>query len=362
MWPMLAGIGPILGNDDHIGGFIDGLAEHARRVRQLTIGRGRRPVDRRSGDRTGAARVPLDMRLSIVTPRWLAPVPLLCAALVSPARAQMTGMGDMHHDVPARVSVADRREIASVAKAVAPLRATAAAGAAGFQPRFGWIPTMGVHWVSVNKMMQGRQTDRTAPSQLMFSRIGGRDSLVGAAYGYVTADNDTVRPALFDTKPPWHEHPDLAPPGLTLVMLHVWFVPSPDGPFAGTNPNLPFWAVGLAAPDSARMRDPMFEGLVRRAGLALAEVADSTSIFPQLKTRLEVGPAIAARRDSVRALIPELLTAQRARAAARWEVAATKAATQWDRMYETYLASARTTAGKERMQRYVAMLLGQHHE
>jgi len=139
-------------------------------------------------------------------------------------------------------------------------------------------------------------------------------------------------------------------------------VPSPDGPFAGTNPNLPFWAVGLAAPDSARMRDPMFEGLVRRAGLALAEVADSTSIFPQLKTRLEVGPAIAARRDSVRALIPELLAAQRARAAARWEVAATKAATQWDRMYETYLASARTTAGKERMQRYVAMLLGQHHE
>ena len=106
----------------------------------------------------------------------------------------------------------------------------------------------------------------------------------------------------------------------------------------------------------------MFEGLVRRAGLALAEVADSTAIFPQLKTRLEVGPAIAARCDSVRALIPELLAAQRARAAGRWEAAATKAATQWDRMYETYLASARTTAGKERMQRYVAMLLGQHHE
>jgi hypothetical protein len=196
----------------------------------------------------------------------------------------------------------------------------------------------------------------------MFSKIDGKDSLVGAAYGYVTADNDTVRPPLVDGNPPWHEHPDLAPPGLNLVMLHVWFVPSPDGPFAGTNPNLPFWAAGLAAPDAERMHDSTFNAVVRRASLALAEVADTTSIFPQLKLRAEVGPPIAARRDTVRALVVELLAAQRARDTARWDRAAKKAAAQWDGMSETYLASARTRAGRERIERYIAMVLGQHAE
>src|SRR5262249_29306324 len=159
----------------------------------------------------------------------------------------------------------------------------------------------------------GRQTNRATPSQLMFSKIGGKDSLVGAAYGYFTAVADTIRPTLFDGAPAWHEHQDLAPAGMTLVMLHVWFVPSPDGPFAGTNPNLPFWAVGLAAPDSARMRDSVFSARVRRAALALAEVADSSSILSNLERRPEVHAAIMARRDTVRTLIPQLAAAQKAK-------------------------------------------------
>ena len=108
-------------------------------------------------------------------------------------------------------------------------------------------------------------------------------------------------------------------------MLHVWFVPSPDGPFAGTNPNLPFWAAGLAAPDSARMHDAEFSSRVRRASLALAEVIDTTSIFPNLDNR----PAV-------------------------------KAASQWDAIYAAYLSSAITPAGRERMKRFVDMLLGHH--
>jgi hypothetical protein len=286
---------------------------------------------------------------------------MLCAA-VAPVAGQTSGMAGMHHDTHVAVTPKNRREIDTVTKAVAALRTKSAAAAAGFQPKFGWIPTMGEHWVSMRLMTSGRQNDRAAPSQLMFSRIDGKDSLVGAAYGYVTADNDTVRPSLFDGNPPWHEHPDLAPPGLNLVMLHVWFVPSPDGPFAGTNPNLPFWAVGLAAPDAERMHDSTFNSIVRRASLALAELADTTSIFPQLKLRAEVGSSIAARRDSVRALVPELLAAQKAHDAARWDRAAKKTAAQWDGMSETYLASARTSAGRERIARYIAMVLGQHAE
>jgi hypothetical protein len=290
---------------------------------------------------------------------------LLAAALVGrPLVAQMGDMPGMHHEHAAPVITAKtKRQIDSVVKAIRPLGAAGAAAAAGFQPAFGWIPTMGEHWVARGLMVNGRQTDLAKPSQLMFSKIAGRDSLVGAAYGYVTAVGDTVRPRLFDAAPAWHEHRDLAGEGMTLVMLHVWFVPSPDGPFSGTNPNLPFWAVGLAAPDSVRMhRDADFDSRVRRASLALAEVADSTSILSNLERRPEVGAALTARRDSVRALIPQFRAAEKAKDRARWDALATKAAKQWDGMYGVYLSSARTKDGHDRIVRYVEMLLGRHGE
>src|SRR6185436_4761660 len=237
-----------------------------------------------SDERLGAGLRPF--RAETMTMFRLAAV--VAALAATSASAQAHDMSAMHRAAPARVSPAARRQIDSVVKALLPLGAPGAAANAGFQPTFGWIPTMGEHWVSRGKMLAGRQTNRAAPSQLMFSKIAGRDSLVGAAYAYVTVVGDTVRPVLFDGAPGWHEHRDLAPEGMTLVMLHVWFVPSPDGPFAGTNPNLPFWAVGLSAPDAARMRDPAFKSLAYRASLALAEVADTSSILAQLEERPEV--------------------------------------------------------------------------
>ena len=71
-------------------------------------------------------------------------------------------------------------------------------------------------------------------------------------------------------------------------------------------------------------------------------------------------PVLAPRRDSVRALIPELLAAQKVKDAARWDRAADKAAVQWDAMYAAYLATARTDDGRKRMEQYFAMLLGEH--
>jgi len=284
----------------------------------------------------------------------LAPAPLV---------AQMSDMPGMHHQhATTTVTAGTKRQIDSVVKAIRPLGAPGAASAAGFQPAFGWIPTMGEHWVARGLMMNGRQTDRGKPSQLMFSKIAGRDSLVGAAYGYMTVIGDTVRPVLFDGNPPWHEHQDLAPDGLTLVMLHVWFVPSPDGPFAGTNPNLPFWALGLDAPDASRMHDSAFKSRVYRASLALAEVADTSSILANLERRPEVRASLVAHRDTIRSLIPELEKAQKSKDTARWDRALQKTATQWDAIQATYIGSARTTDGRERIERFISMLLGQHAE
>jgi hypothetical protein len=291
---------------------------------------------------------------------------LAIVTMPSSPLAQATGTSgmshDMHHAPSKRVSPKVRKQIDDVVKVVSEFATTTAASNAGYRPVFGWIPTMGVHWVAGGQMLNGRQANLNAPSQLMFSTIDGRDSLVGAAYAYLTAIADTIRPVLFDGAPEWHEHKELAPPGGTLVMLHVWFVPSPDGTFAGTNPNLPFWALGLAAPDSARMRNAAFKARVYRASLALAELVDSSFLFSNVEERSDVQAVLAARRDSIRALIPKLRAAQGAKNAARWDRAMGKAALHWDAIYKTYLQAARTKAERERVEQTVRLLLGKHDE
>ena len=287
-------------------------------------------------------------------------------ALPASAIAQMPGMPGMshgaHNDMATAVSAKARKQIDSVAKAVHALATTSAASSSGFRPVFGWIPTMGEHWVAGGQMMNGRKANVNMPSQLMFSKINGRDSLIGAAYAYFTAAADTIRPVIFDGAPPWHEHKDLGPPGGTLVMLHVWFVASPQGPFAGTNPNLPFWALGLAAPDSVRMRNAAFKARVYRASLALSEVVDSSFLFPNLQERPDVQAVLGPRRDSIRALIPELLAAQQSKDIGRWDRAMDKAASHWDAIYKAYVETTRTNAGRDRVEQVVRMLLGKHEE
>ena len=290
---------------------------------------------------------------------------LLLSSVAVGARAQQSGKmagmaGTDHHPAPTEISAKTRQEIADVFAALTPLSTTTAAQGAGFEPQFGWIATMGVHWVDLARMTKSAQSTLNSPDNLMFSRINGRDSLVGAAFAYLTTAGDTAVPALFDSRPAWHEHENLAPPGQTLVMLHVWFVPSPDGPFAGTNPNLPFWAAGLEAPDAAKMHDAAFNSRVRRAALAIAEATDSTSIFPRLGGRPALQPMLAPKRDSVRGVIAELLAAQKASDAARWDHAAERAAVLWDSIYQTYITTARTPDVKGRIAHQAAMLLGQH--
>lgn len=269
------------------------------------------------------------------------------------------GMAGMDHSASG-ISAKAQQEITRVETSVMPLNSTDAAKAAGFHPVFGWIPTMGVHWVSAPRMTREKQLDLASPSNLMFSRINGRDSLVGAAYAFYASLSDSARPSLFDGAPAWHEHTQLAPAGQTLVMLHVWFVPSPDGPFAGTNPNLPFWALGLSAPDPVRMHDAAYATRIRRATLALAEVADSTSLFPTIAMRPDVRAVLVPRRDSIRALIPELKAAQDAKDAARFDRAIDRAGAQWDAIYAAYVGTARTVAGKKRITDHVAMLMSDH--
>jgi hypothetical protein len=142
---------------------------------------------------------------------------------------------------------ADRSRIRELERSVRALGATSEAERAGFRPAFGDIPTMGVHWINGPRMRD--DVSIMKPDHLLFSRIGGRDSLVGIAYAFQGA-TDAKIPRTFDSDlAQWHDHPELGgAPGQTLHMLHVWFVPSAYGPFAGNNFFLPLMSAGQALP------------------------------------------------------------------------------------------------------------------
>ena len=168
-----------------------------------------------------------------------ASAPVSCTTLASPP---WTGLPD-----------ADRLQFASLQQTMAALRTPEAARAAGFQPALGNIPGMGVHYVNSARGRDPVNIDE--PDHLMFSSVDGREQLVGAAFVFVDVP-DTDEPIPFQSElATWHDHPQFADEGRTLHMLHVWFIPSSNGPFAGLNFWLPFRTAGIAVPSSCWMAD-----------------------------------------------------------------------------------------------------------
>jgi hypothetical protein len=148
---------------------------------------------------------------------------------------------------------AARLQMATLQEDISALSTPEAAKAAGFNPVLGDIPGMGVHWVHPARMVD--PVDINLPDNLLFASIDGRDQLVGAAYTFTDVP-DTKEPVPFDSDlAKWHDHPQFAANGQTLHMLHVWFVPSSNGPFAGLNFWLPYRTAGIAVPSSCWMAD-----------------------------------------------------------------------------------------------------------
>ena len=112
----------------------------------------------------------------------------------------------------------------------------------------GDIPGMGVHYVNLGMGLE-KSIDADLPNQLLFSNIDGRDQLVGAAYAFVDVPNTDVALPYDSDLASWHDHPQFAKDGETLNMLHVWFVDSSNGPFAGLNFWLPYQTAGLEVPN-----------------------------------------------------------------------------------------------------------------
>ena len=177
---------------------------------------------------------------------------------------------------------ADRERYAAAQRAVADLTTPEAAIAAGFRPALGDIPGMGVHYVNAERGRDGIYVDQ--PDHLMFAPVDGEQKLVGAAYAFIDVPT-TDEPLPFDSDlAHWHDHPQFAPAGMTLHMLHVWFVPSSNGPFAGLNFWLPFHGAGITPPSACWMSDPELAERIQRVSFAL--VPADNELLSQMRERL----------------------------------------------------------------------------
>jgi hypothetical protein len=309
------------------------------------------------------------------TKTWVSTTVLLSAALVAPVSGQSdaTAAGGTDpavtwpmppvHWEGAGITETTREQIQEVAAAVRHLGEPATARESGFRPALGMIPTMGEHWVNVRAMTS--PFDRVRPPHLMFSLVNGEEQLVGAAYAFQRAPDAPIPDGFDGDADLWHDHAELAIGDQTLTMLHVWFVPSPDGPFAGHNPWLAFWAVGMEPPARSGMSELPEDGRVRAVSLALAESYGSSvggsTLARALGTRREERAAAMAEREEIRALIPALRQAQASDDLAAWNLVADEMISVWEGVQEARLAAIPIPQVRDRLAAfYDEMLTGGH--
>jgi hypothetical protein len=228
-----------------------------------------------------------------------------CTTLATPP---WIGLGD-----------ADRQRFAAARQAVGHLNTPEAAIAAGFRPALGDIPGMGVHYVHAQRSQDGIHVDQ--PDHLMFAPVNGEQTLVGAAYAFIDVP-DTNEPIPFDSDlAHWHDHPQFAPQGQTLHMLHVWFVPSSNGPFAGLNFWLPFHGAGVTPPSACWMSDSEIAEQIQRVSFAL--VSPNNELIAEMRARLLGGGGAPEEVPAGRQEILESLdSAARANNLNQWTAAA----------------------------------------
>ncbi len=304
---------------------------------------------------------------SLRTPRAAAALASLVIALAA-CSAPVQGQGGHEHGAhsshaaaPVPVTAAARAQLAAARAAVQELSTPAAARAAGYRPMFGNVPLQGEHFVRVDLVL-GAEADVKRPSVLMFAPVKGTPTLVGAAYAYVR-DSAATPPALFDrAEGAWHAHEKLAGiAGKHIVMMHTWFVDAPEGPFARYNPWLPYYAAGLTPPPAG---DSAADARARRLGMALSIAEAPPLVFRVIVQRSDSAAraAIVEKRATLAAIVPKLVTAERAKDRAAYQRLAGDATREADALVALLRrAAGDTTLAARLVDRTVDEFMGRGH-
>jgi len=292
--------------------------------------------------------------------------------------------------------------VAKAKATIAPLTDSVALRAAGFSPLgFGRVrdltPFQGQHWLNLLRIVQNAPVDATAPSFVMYIPI--RDTLraVGVAYALRQRLDAPVPETLLGVPAAWHAHVfcrNIPGEGAALadgaedcearggqvgglgggrngggrsavgaalgaaqeiVMVHAWTVPNPDGPYAHDNPALPYLATGLTPPAKMTKDDRQF-------AIALGETYGAK---PPMAIRIDFEAAkdgmdavLTARRQAMKALVPQLADAEKRRDTAQFDALRKKMISEWNALHSAYAALAKTPQIKDRLDAEIAQLLG----
>ena len=210
---------------------------------------------------------------------------------------------------------------------------------------------MGTHWVHGPRMLEGKPAvTLTTPSQLMFSRVDGKDTLVGVAYAY---------------------YADLEGHGAARAVRRRAGVARPSGSgAAGHEPRDAAYVVCRVARRTVRGHESVPAVLgrgsrrprrspactTRRSARACAKArwrsqksCRTTGLFPILARRPAVRPVLEERSAAIRALVPQLNAARTAADQAAWDALIDTLGSHFDAMREAYLASALDPAVRARI-------------
>lgn len=226
--------------------------------------------------------------------------------------AQGSTMPMDHHDRLATSSALTqhaRDQIAEARSVAAAFDTPEKARAAGYRPRFGDVPLQGEHYSNPQLVLTGK-FDIEHPPILMFAPINGTEKLIGVAYAY-EVKQDEATPDGFDGAAVWHEHPALSLPGRRLVMTHVWFVDSPNGPFAHDNPTLAFLERGIGVPPDGWLDAATLRKLALTLSLARRPTPGASRAINGRRND-SIVQVLMVERDSVDTLVPALEAARRA--------------------------------------------------
>ena len=147
------------------------------------------------------------------------------------------------------------------------------------------FPGMGVHWLHVSSLIEGK-LDPDRPTLLCYIEIDGNPILVNVAHGMALLGGQEPPTVVGLPPDPWHDHygtveEEMTRPnghagsgqgkaretGARVVLFHVWTTPNPAGSFAQHNWALPFLRAGLAVPDEPSEFAARFVGLGTETGL-----------------------------------------------------------------------------------------------
>jgi hypothetical protein len=276
--------------------------------------------------------------------------------------------------------------VARAEKAIAPLTDSISLAQKGFMPlAFGPVrdltPFQGQHWLSIERVLQMAMSKDTVdydhPQFLMYLPLNGKLTPVGVAYTKRISGTASAPTTFAGAPAMWHTHMfcrnvpgegQVLSDGLgdcqdrggqptrnQIAMIHTWTIPNPDGPYAHDNPALPFVAVGLKPPAHPNREDRLF-------GIALGEtygalLPEGHRIDHEARAAGTI-EALSTQRAALRALVPQLVAAEKAGDQAKFDALRKKTISTYNTLLSAYRGLASTPQIKSRLDVELAEMVG----